>query len=189
MSTNAKSSVAFDDFLGLMARDLSPYRVIVFHGRSGSGKSSAIRFLLEHHRVFRGRTCDWLNAPLFRPSVDNPELIVADDLTHPAQYAKLLPMLARGRTLLLASHLPLHWHHIVRPLARSVIFLTDRDHGKIRRYLASMQITASDAAVAAFVQHFGATYTDVDIILECCPGRDFDRALSRFLRSCKVQTT
>lgn len=161
-------SERFDDFLGLAARDFSSHRVVAFVGESGSGKSTAIRFLREQH-----------------PHIRDREVLVVDE-ARAADLPRLWRPLARGATLLLASHLPAWVVRAALPCTGAV-FRTDRDRGKILRYLGAQGIAASAPAVDAYVRRFGATYTDVDLILERFPGRSFDAALARFERFCRLE--
>ena len=163
------TSEGFDDFLGLGARDFSPHRVVAFVGESGSGKSTAIRFLREQHPDFKRR-----------------HTLVIDEVSA-ADLPRLWLPLARGATLLLASHLPAWIVRAALPCTCAAVFRTDRDRGKILRYLRAQGIAASAQAVEAYVRRFGATYTDVDLILERFPGHSFDAALARFERFCRLQ--
>jgi hypothetical protein len=159
----------FDDFLGLAGRDFSSHRVVAFVGESGSGKSTAIRFLREHHPDFVRR-----QACIF-------------DEARAADLPRLWQAVARGRKLLVASHLPAGVLRALLPFRGVAVFETDRDCGKIRRYLERSGVPASAAAVEAYVRRFGATYTDVDLILERFPGRTFDAALACFERFCALE--
>ena len=48
----------FDDFLGVMQLNLSDAKLILFHGCSGSGKSSYLGQLC-HHSSFANRSPRW----------------------------------------------------------------------------------------------------------------------------------
>lgn len=138
----------FDDFLGLAARDFSLHRVVAFVGESGSGKSTAIRFLLACHPDFRYR-----------------EVLIIDE----ARIADLVGLwrpIARGAKALVASHLGAATLRAFLPFPRVAVYRTDRDRGKSQRYLGRIGVAASAEAVQAYVFRFGATYTDVDLILE-----------------------
>jgi GTPase SAR1 family protein len=158
----------FDDFLGLAGRDLSRFRVVVFHGRSGSGKSTAIRYLLEN-RFREERTG------------------VIDEITTFRDLVRRRSELNGEGPILVATHVDPRWFRLfVRgPMA---VFRTDRDGSKIGRYLARLGIEASPASVELYVRTFGATYTDVDLILERCPSPSFDRALGTFLKFHRIET-
>lgn len=178
--------IGFDDYLGLRRRDFSRAELVVFTGRSGSGKSTAIRFLLEHHPDFRDREQLHLGAAPFTVPARRWDVIAVDDLTAPRELGAIVRLLRSSRTLLVASHLA---PALLRPLqlvARSSFFRTDADTAKVARHLARLGVTATSEAVARYVALFGATYTDVEIILERYPEPTFDRALARFSRFCRV---
>lgn len=150
----------FDDYLGLAGRDWSPYRLILFHGRSGSGKSTAIRYLLD--TAFR-----------------NQAVCVIDEITTPRDLLAWRRALLSDATKVVATHIHPAWF---LPFGRCAVLHTDRDEGKIARHLQRHGIGASAAAIAEYVRRFGATYTDVELILERFPAHNFDAALSRFLK-------
>lgn len=156
----------FDDFLGLAARDFSRHRLVVFVGRSGSGKSTAIGFVRQRHPAFE----------------------VMDELRRLADLERLRAPLQRGARMLVASHVAAGWFLALRPFMRVAVFRTDRDEGKIARYLHGRRIAASAPAVAAYVRRFGATYTDVDLILERFPSASFDASLRLFTRFCSLRS-
>ena len=55
-----QSPILFDDFLGLEGEDFRQTRLIVFAGISGSGKSTALKFLCDHHPAFSGKPQRWI---------------------------------------------------------------------------------------------------------------------------------
>ena len=177
----------FDDFLDLRARDFSRVRLAVFEGRSGSGKSTAIRFLLDEHRDFRGREAVVLERASLRSFRGRADVLAIDDLVEWREVGPALDLLRRSRTLLVAAHLPLWSFLPARLIGPCALFSTDRDRGKIQRALARRGIPASSAAVTRYVAAFGATYTDLEIILERCPLPTFDAALARFSRLCTLE--
>ena len=177
----------FDDYLGLDRIDLSRYRLVVFVGRSGSGKSTAIGHLLGNHPSFRGRESAVLRRPSFAGPPEIPGVVVVDDLVEPRELGVVLDQLRSGRTLLVASHLGAFWYRILSIFVPTILFRTDADEAKIGRYLERRGVAASQGATRAYVRRFGATYTDADIILERYPGRSFDEALGRFERYCEVK--
>jgi hypothetical protein len=166
----------------LNGRDLSRCRRVLFYGRSGSGKSTAIEHLLETQFVHRARR--YLLGPPFdrlvRP-LDRGTVIVVDEIESFRDLRQLLPLLRVDATLLIATHVAPAWF----PLAGcfpDAVFRTDADSEKIGRYLARRNLTASSSAVLEYCRRFGATYTDVDLILERYPHLGFDEALGRFLK-------
>lgn len=181
------TSEPFDDFLGLASRDFSSSRLIVFGGRSGSGKTTAIQFLLAHHADFEGRSSVWIEGPPFPRVAAEADVIVADEITAPRHLLVLSSFLRRCATLIVASHLSNGWFHLFRPIISSRIFSTDRDAAKIGRHLARRGVAASQAALDAYVRTFGATYTDAEVILERYPSDSFDASLARFLARCRLE--
>lgn len=155
----------YDDFLGLAGLDLSPYRLIVFHGRSGSGKSTAIRFLLDHQ-------------------LRHERIQVIDEIATIRELVNMRRVLRRRS--LVATHVSPLWVGLIAG-GDMKVFRTDTDGTKIARYLARLGVKASPAACDRYVREFGATYTDIDLILERCPSPEFDISLSRFLKFHRIE--
>jgi hypothetical protein len=172
----------FDDFLGLDARDLSRSRRVLFHGRSGSGKTTAIEHLLATQ--FRDRDVHRVAGPPYpgAPVAVQPGAVIAvdeieslRDLRHLLRFARLDAM------LMIATHVAPAFF----PLAGifpDAVFRTDRDREKVGRHLARSNVSASAAAIREYCRRFGATYTDADLIMERYPLGSFDAALARFLK-------
>lgn len=181
----------FDDHLGLMARDFSGIRLIVFHGVSGSGKSTAIARLLRAHPEFRERDFSQVSGPDigWRGPRAPAELIVVDECAVFRDLLGLALLLSRGHRVLAASHLPVRLTALLGMAWPAVLFRTDTDPSKIERYLAAIGIAFNRGTVRDFVARFGASYGWVDRILDFDGGRDFDRAYDRFTRCCRVETT
>lgn len=161
----------FDDVLGLASLSLGRHRGVVFCGRSGAGKSSAIRFMIEQHPAFRGE----------RASLD-----VIEELYDQRDLPRFVGALCHARPLLVASHWPIWLHRMLVPISRLRVVDLDRPEAKIRHALTRMNITYSDAAVASFCRTFGANYTDLALVLERYPNVGFDQAWRRFARECTV---
>lgn len=177
----------FDDYLGLSHLDLSRTRLVVFSGRSGSGKSTAIEWLLSGHPSFRGRKSALLRRPRFERPPLLPDVVVVDDLTSARELPLVLQLLGARHTVLVASHLAPAWYRPIAAFFPTRLFRTDRDEGKITRRLTRLGVLTSEAAVRGYVRRFGATYTDLDIILERYPNVGFDAALASFTRFCDVE--
>jgi hypothetical protein len=184
-----RPSVSFDDFLGLAGCDFSRDRLIVFHGVSGSGKSTAIEALTTTHSGFRGRELLRLDGPPFPRQIGHSAVIVIDELIVPQDLTIVWLAIRRAGTLIVASHLHPMAFVPFRLFGPISFFATDRDEAKIARALNQRGCESSSEAVRRFVHHFGASYTDLDLILERYPGGTFDQALARFERFCTLKHT
>lgn len=163
----------FDDYLGLARRPLARCHAVTFHGRSGSGKSSAIAFVRERHPDFGGAR--------------GGEVAVFDDLGSPRSLPEIACALAAGRRVLAACHFHPCWLLPLRARWRLATFALDPLPGKLERALDERGVRYTREAVAAFCRRFGANYTDLAIVLEYAPAASFDAALARFLRECRVE--
>ena len=163
----------FDDYLGLARRPLGRCRGVTFHGRSGSGKSSALAFVRERNPAFAGARGE--------------EVAVFDDLGSPRSLPEIARALAAGRRVLAACHFHPRWLLPLRARWRLASFALDPLPGKLERALDERGVRYTREAVAAFCRRFGANYTDLAIVLEYAPAASFDAALARFLRECRVE--
>ncbi len=180
----------FDDFLGLRGRELRGVRLLVFAGVSGSGKSTAMRFLEHEHPQFRGMRSVALS-PASTPDAlgDSRRFVLLEEVHRPRELRAVAQVLRRGHTVAVASHLPLAWYAPFRLAWRCRFFQTDRDAAKISRYLNRRRLRFTEAAVADYCRRYRANYLDAAIILERFPLGDFDRAYGAFQRLCRIERT
>lgn len=182
--------IEYDDFLGLSAIDFSRSRMVLFHGVSGSGKSTAIRFLTDRHRDFESSTFQFRAGPPFARHVGpSAPCLVVDEILRPVDLVRVLPSLLRSRVSLVATHLSPLWFIPLRIAGAQKIFRTDRGVGKLARWLERRGIEASEVALARYEAMFRANYTDLEVILERCPSERFDESLRRFERFCTIENT
>jgi len=187
----AKPDFPFDDYHRLMSLDLVSTRLLICQGMSGSGKTTAIEHLCEHHphlcdrdvRTFR------LTGPRCQLPTLHNQLVVLDDIRFLRQLRPLGQLLRAGNTVLVASHLAPLFFLPWRLLWSSRVFVMDQNEEKIERYLAHKQVSFSRQAVVQYCHLFGANYLDVDFILERRPDADFDEALAYFLKFCQLDLT
>lgn len=181
---------AVDDFLGLHARELAGLRSLVLCGRSGSGKSTLLADLLARHPAFSDATVHRLvERPLARqlPELARGDVLLIDELQVLRDLALPLAAAARGARLLVASHLPVAAHLPLRLFGPLLVQRTDRDSAKLHRYLIRQGVSASPEEVTRFARRYGASYTDLDILLESYPTGPFARRLALFERSHAIE--
>jgi len=166
----------FDDALGLAGRSFAGVDLVSFHGRSGSGKSTAIRYLLARHPDFQAEN----------RAARSREVTVFDDLLTPCEIGDILRALRRGHRVLAACHFPRRWLAPLRLPWRTAAIDLDAYPEKIGRWLTARNIPHTPEAVHHFCRCYGANYTDAAIILERFPDQSFDQALSRFMRECRI---
>ena len=79
--------------------------------------------------------------------------------------------------LAVASHLSPVWFGPLRWLYQSRHFHTDRGATKIQSLLKSRGIPYTTEAISEFLRRHGASYVELECILERHPGRSLDQAL------------
>jgi len=182
----------FDD-LELACSTYASKRLLVFTGCSGSGKSTAIDFLLRHNPGFNnqpystitGGPIDWQQHDLNQLE----ELVVIDELLTSADLWPIAKLLRRKHTVITASHIPSVFFKLLDWRWPTKYFVTDTNPEKIARYLSYLGLQYSASAVQRYTQDFGANFTDVNIILERFPTDNFDRALNYYQRYCRHRLT
>ena len=87
----------FDDFLGLRGLELRGVRLLVFAGVSGSGKSTAMRFLEREHPQFRGMRGAALS-PESAPDAlgDSRRFVLVEEVHRPRELKAVAQLLAAG---------------------------------------------------------------------------------------------
>ncbi|MDP7048170.1 MAG: hypothetical protein QF721_01845 [Verrucomicrobiota bacterium] len=172
--------VLFDDTLGLRQKAFHDTRLIVFTGISGSGKSTALKFLCDHHPSFSAGSRRWLWMTGLIPDVKpirGHRLVVVDELCHPRQLPVVAKLLGQNQTIAVASHLRSAWFWPFRLAGLCRYYSTDGDCGKISRYLAQLGVPHTAGAVVEFCRRHGTSYVDLNCILERHPGRSLDHAI------------
>jgi hypothetical protein len=181
----ASAAEPLDDYLGLLQQPLDRLRLLVFHGASGSGKSSQIAMLLARHPELAGRPVSHAT-PLDR--IDGRhDVLVLDELKGLRDCACLGPALRRSRLLLVASHVhpTLLWPWRLGRAQRC--FRIDPLGHKLARAMQRRGVRYSERALTAFVARYGANYTDLDIVLEQTGVNDLDQALALFARGGQIR--
>ncbi len=188
MMTVTSQQFPFDDYYRLGKLDCAATRLLVFQGMSGSGKTTAIEYLCQHHDQFRDRSVKTFR--LVGPRIQLPaleeQLVVLDDVRFVRQLRPLSRLLRAGNTVLIASHLHPFYFLPWRLRWESRVFVMDQDEAKIERYLVRREVVSSRQAVRQYCRLFGANYLDVDFILERYPGSTFDEALAHFTKFCDL---
>ena len=174
-------SIEFDDHLGLHSVSFENTRLIVFTGISGSGKSTALKFLTDHHPDFREHSHHWLwlkGKEQKSKTVRGHRLVVVDEVVNPLQLFKVSTLLRQNQTVAVASHLNPAWFRILGRRANARLYYTDTDQAKLASYLKRRNVDFSEKALTAFSAQFGVNYVDLDCVLERHPDTSLDQALS-----------
>ncbi|MEE3369426.1 MAG: hypothetical protein VX346_08795 [Planctomycetota bacterium] len=180
----------FDDFLQLEKTSFADVRLALFYGCSGSGKSSILDFLARRHADFQERPqfhLRWESFPEQVPEIQ-AHLVFLDEVRRRRELRLVRQLLQQGNTVIAATHVAPAWFWPLRRYGKLRAYTTDRDTEKITRYLQRLRVTYTDAAVGAFCHRYGATFTDVDCILEAWPSDSFDQSYYQFHRHGDIST-
>ena len=178
-----RAEPTFDDFLGLAGQSFDGVLLVVFVGESGSGKTTAMKYLETEHPSYSGRECQWvqiLPGVGFSVVPNAASVTFVDEIRSIRDVWRLFRSARRGARLVVASHVG-GWAFLpFRLFGRVRVFRTDRAIAKLERYLQAQGVTYTAESLKRFASIYGATYTDLEIILERSGRRDFDAALRKF---------
>ena len=170
----------FDDFLNLSKQDFNNTRLLIFHGISGSGKSTNLNYTAHYHSSFQNQSVKWIwtHHKRFKTrAVQNYDLVVVDEIISPLQIPAITKLLGANKKVAVASHLNPAWFKILCPFTPTLSFRTDASSEKIRSYLDKKDILYSPESILSFCKTYGSNYVDLQCILENHSGKSFDDAL------------
>jgi hypothetical protein len=169
----------FDDFLGLGRQSFEQTDLLIFHGVSGSGKSSNLKFLAYHHPFFRDKTVHWIWTKHKRfniQSVQSYKLVVVDEIVSPIQLPAVYSLLKTNQTVAIASHISPMWFKLFFRHNRTISYQTDASTKKLSNYLKTRGIPHSTKVLRQFANQYGSNYVDLQCMLEAYPCENFDDA-------------
>ena len=169
----------FDDFLGLGRQSFEQTDLLIFHGVSGSGKSSNLKFLAYHHPFFRDKTVHWIWTKHKRfniQSVQSYKLVVVDEIVSPIQLAAVYSLLKTNQTVAIASHISPMWFKLFFRHKRTISYQTDASTKKLSNYLKTRGIPHSTKVLRQFANQYVSNYVDLQCMLEAYPCENFDDA-------------
>ena len=109
-------------------------------------------------------------------------LLFIDEIVSPWQLISLALNGRRVGCLAIASHISPLWYHLAFPLRKKRFFRTDRGVQKLERWLVQRKVAYTQTAVTAFTKIYGASFVDLQCILERSPKKDLNDALSSHLK-------
>ena len=155
----------FDDYLNILEQDFSEYKYIIFFWKSWSGKTSYIKKILEKNTSIV------------------TDVVVIDEVYNIFDLFKVFFILfSKKKKFIIASHISFKYYSIFKLLWKIKEIQTDNNTQKIENYLTFKKLKYSKGAVMKFIEMYGATYTDIDIILEKYDWNNFDKAFSNFFK-------
>ena len=140
------------DFLGLKACNFREADLVVFSGISGSGKSTAIQFLIEHHQDFINTDYEiFEGSPVVLKEI-KPQCtwLIIDEIRSILDLIEVAKLLRKGHRLIIASHVPTTWLSLFTPFWRIKLFKTDSEKEKLRHARvtrAESEVTSRQSAL------------------------------------------
>ena len=180
MTKNRQKFPPFDDFLDLAENNFHSANLLIFHGISGSGKSSYLLYLTHRHPAFKGKSSHWIwtRHRRFNPcGIQGKDLVVVDEIVSPLQIPAVRSLLRTNQKVAVASHLHPLWFKIFCPSIPRQSFKTDSSTDKLSSHLNRLGIPHSQSSLEAFSRKYGSNFVDLHCVLESAPRQSFDCAL------------
>ena len=172
------------DFLGLQDKCFRESRLLLLTGVSGSGKSTALKYLIEQHPSFLDQTVGQITgSPLdwrMLSDVEAAPVIAVDEIRGFVDALKIYYLVCRKKKVIVASHCPAWWFFPLKIMVKANFYRTDSSIEKLSKYLEQLSIKHSTSTLKQFTKIFGASYTDLDIILELHPSNSFDTSFAQY---------
>jgi hypothetical protein len=179
----------YDDFLGLREYDFSSSRLIAFSGVSGSGKSTAIEYLLTKHPNLNAIDYETIDStPIHWKKSYAQRWLVIDEIISLSDTFHLFRLLCKGHRIIVASHVSPGLLKFILCWTKAHFFQTDEEMEKLLRYLQKRNIYCSEETMEKFCRQYRSNYIDLDIILEHVSGVDFDIIYKQFQRHHSIST-
>lgn len=159
----------FDNFLNIRSGDLDHIQLVIFTGVSGSGKSTYMEHIAQHHNNYN-------------------DILFLDDITRIRDLFKIIPHLIRGQRIVMGSHLPIAALRFLRIFSTQKIYRTDLCAEKLKRFLSAQNITFTNNILHRYIKDYKSNYTDMRLMMEHTQEtRNFDKAYHRFQSYCHIQ--
>jgi len=159
----------FDNFLNIQNGDLDHIQLVIFTGVSGSGKSTYMKHIAQHHN-------------------SQKDILFMDDITRIRDLFKITPQLVRGQRIVMGSHLPICVLRFLRMFGTQKIYRTDLCAGKLKRFLSAQNIRFSNNVLHRYIKNYRSNYTDMRLMMEHTQEtKNFDKAFHRFQSYCQIQ--
>lgn len=174
----------FHDHYELLNHDFKQHRLIVFTGKSGAGKSTYIKFLIENNISIKSSSKTiYAERPMQWGKINNKnDLLVLDELKTPLELYYIIKLLLRGNSLIIANHVAIFFIKTIGFFTTSILFNLDNQNEKICFYLKIHGYHFSQSIVEQFCNTYGSNYTDLEIILEHNIDKNFDTIYKNFMR-------
>jgi len=173
---------AFIDYLDIKQIQIEQFDLIVFYGCSGSGKSTQMKQLIRSQWQLPFSRINASPIPWDLLCHENKfySLIQIDEISQRKELKHLRRLLSQKHKLVVASHVRPAWFWCLRKQYNTCIINLDQKVSKITLRLQQLGLNFSNTAVDHYLRCYGASFTEIDIILERCSDNNFDHALARF---------
>jgi hypothetical protein len=182
-----KLDTDFIDTLDFNRHDFGQYQLTLLTGESGSGKSTAIEYLINSNRdkqVFRYLDVAVLECRdsigQYYPVAEQNLVLVVDEVWSLAHIKQLRDWVKAGYRFVVASHAHAFLSRALLITTRSKLFNLDACQHKLPCYLSAKGIGFTSQSLKQYRQLYGNVFTELQIILEHYPDSHFDEAFNRF---------
>jgi hypothetical protein len=174
--------------MGLSSLEPDDWQAIVFSGIGGSGKSSAMHYLLQtYHEIEEEGACWITGTPLCWNRCYQCKWLLVDEIVCLKDVWKVRTLLRQGYRTVIATHLPLWCLRIVFADIRTRFYSTDGKNNKLSLLLQREGIDYTDSALRDYIKLYGQSYDTLSVILQHSGRADLATALKYFQRHCQLE--
>ncbi len=109
-------------------------------------------------------------------------LFLIDEITSPFQLTSLFRINKSDAQWVVASHINRLWFRLLLPQEKIKFYHTDHSSKKLETWMHRWGVSYSKESLLAFQKKYGASYVDLQCILERSPIKDLHYALTMHLQ-------
>jgi len=167
--------------------DLLEKRLVVFTGISGSGKSSAIQYLVSRFPEITKQGVESIAGERLKwKSSYSARWLLVDEVVSLRDAWIIKQLVERGHRVIAASHLSVPVFKTICLSIDGLYFRTDDASDKLARYISNQGVEYDESSMKQFIDQFGQSYTTLDVVLGYCQSKTLAGAMEYFSRHCTL---
>lgn len=152
----------FDDYLNLAEQKTTNFDFIIFYGHSGAGKSSYINHLNKKHEF------------------------VIDEIWKISQLSIPYKVRNKSKTIFVSTHLPKYFYAFYFLFFKVLFVNLNKSKVKIQKELERRNIDYNEESIDIFMNEYGGSFIDLDIVLDEYPSQSFCYSIKKFMKTHQI---